>query len=233
LLWQHECLVNAQPPDRIVYDTGGTRAYGEDILRISREYVDIGPNTATVDTHIGWQIQSPLYGILRTSQAWDAFRASLKQPASVPRGLLFVDQRRVQGHPARLVAVELGQAPWLTIYTIQPASLLAGPRVIWSKNQDTNELRRLLDEGSMSTAGGRLYAGQADSVDSAHFTFEIVVNECAGTFDGWLMADDSVAIAIRDADYLDSAKRMRAPRPPTAVEPALESLHHERLSGAK
>jgi hypothetical protein len=44
----------------------------------------------------------------------------------------------------------------------------------------------------------RLYAGQPDPVDSSHFTIPYETTSGRGTIDGWLQADDTVKMQVRD-----------------------------------
>jgi hypothetical protein len=47
-------------------------------------------------------------------------------------------------------------------------------------------------------AGGlRIYAGQADPANSAHFTFDYEYAGRRGTIDGWLQADETVLLEYR------------------------------------
>jgi hypothetical protein len=44
----------------------------------------------------------------------------------------------------------------------------------------------------------RLFAGQPDPNDDSHFTIRYEVDNQPGTIDGWLQADDTIKLQIRD-----------------------------------
>jgi hypothetical protein len=44
----------------------------------------------------------------------------------------------------------------------------------------------------------RLFPGQPDPLDESHFTIPYDAGGVAGTIDGWLEANDTVRLAVRD-----------------------------------
>jgi hypothetical protein len=44
----------------------------------------------------------------------------------------------------------------------------------------------------------RVFPGQPDPLDESHFTIPYDAGGVTGTIDGWLQADDSVRLVVRD-----------------------------------
>jgi hypothetical protein len=79
----------------------------------------------------------------------------------------------------------------LSAYVVRPGSLTASPALSWTRRP---ALTARLAEG----APVLLFAGQQDPADPFHFTFDYQHGDARGVIDGWLRADDTVELAVRD-----------------------------------
>jgi hypothetical protein len=144
---------------------------------------------------------------------WAAFEANLPPPLSVSgadmlyrnkllaRAPVFLHRRQAGSGKERLVVVQLGNAgqggggKWqggvLCCLVIDLATLLDGPRFLWVGGYTPLSP---LDWRSTAT----VYAGHADEKDASHFTIDVDVNWESKTVDGWLQADDTVKLEMRD-----------------------------------
>lgn len=199
LYHQRQCLRYEAPPDQVVYD--------EDPAAVEAMAGRDGYN----------MIPDPSRGRLASAQAyvptcWQRFHAE-------SGATLFLHERHAGAGgtgPARVVAVERPPGGWLPfghpldlqVSVIAPVGLTGTP----SDCQPPYELKRLLR--TLRTSGFpiyiqgppvRFYAGQVDPADLSHFTIRYAIGGQSGTVDGWLQADDTVRIQIRDGPAKDSA----------------------------
>ena len=114
------------------------------------------------------------------------------EPVQAP---LFIHGRRAAtGQPPRVVIVGFD-----------------GPRFVWGDRRpvwvrvikEPGDLRAFaqLDHFNFETDPSlpvRLYAGEPDPADASHFTISYEAGGVPGTIDGWLRADDTVTLQVRD-----------------------------------
>jgi hypothetical protein len=145
-------------------------------------------------------------------------RPGLTAPPAVP---LFVHTRTSKGRPERLVVVEL-DSDGLQGYVIDPGPLWGKPALIWQglvRNigesiPDTlgrakmlhipidlmpgENVRAALDRAVLkyhtTQPPARVYFGQVNPKDAAHFTIRVAISNTEFQFDGQLMPDDTIQI---------------------------------------
>lgn len=112
---------------------------------------------------------------------------------------LFIHGRSAPGCPERLVGV-----------TFDASTFLAGdptPIRVVVDSPPRSMLRGFIGQGMRvglgfpcaATEPLRLFAGQADRLDSSHFTIRYSAGKRHGVIDGWVRSDDSVTLWAHDA----------------------------------
>lgn len=154
-----------------------------------------------------WKLDSRK-ALLWKPKGWGALEGSPKQSGvrllfSTPNGIAFLHGRRSPAGHERLVAV--------LISTQGEEVMLGGMAVIpgtWSEKPvwQADKLRWLRLSQDVERERLRITAGRADPADASHFTIDVRYGTRAGTIDGWLADDDTVALKPRQgwADPLDN-----------------------------
>ena len=194
---QSKCMAFAAPP--------GTIAYTEDPATVARLTggAASGPGWATL-SHNAKVIA---YYLMPASLRYLETRPDVDIPQG--SGPVFLHGRAVPGGGARLVvakvdpmrsyrAVPGGPSVGdhaLDVSVMTPAGLRAGPNV-------TRTLWRP-DGAAVSFGELTFFVGQPDANDESHFTIDYQTPAGRGTIDGWLRADDSVNLVVRDGPLSD------------------------------
>ncbi len=117
-------------------------------------------------------------------------------------GHAFSHVRQADGGSERLVKVSM---PYLQTSGSPALTLEPRLRPIFTPTGVNERLRAIDLSGSDSLRVDlhpadrfRLFVGQPDLKDAAHFTFAYELNAETGTIDGWLMNDDTVKLEPRD-----------------------------------
>ncbi len=183
---QWQCLRYTAPPDQVVYEEDPQAAH----------------KLATLPGYVFNPVPSPSMGVPGppytsfAPKCWENFAAASGLGGG-PR-VVFLHELRSKTGIRRLVQVERGipSLPfpqplglWCTL--IEPAGLRSSPRqagfdvVIYSGP----------GTAALPTSPLRLYAGQPDPADAAHFTINYAINNIPGILDG-RMNDDGTRIEI-------------------------------------
>jgi hypothetical protein len=114
---------------------------------------------------------------------------------------IFVHARRAPGGHERLVVVAFNP-PGFVAGNRTPFTARAIARGGWLRPLSTNfkaEASQLpLEFVTSKDQPLKLYAGQPDPTDEAHFTIDYETPAGHGTIDGWLHRDDTVTLTARD-----------------------------------
>ena len=89
-------------------------------------------------------------------------------------------------------------------------------RAIWELRPNADGDRASAENDLVLPLSGSnicVYFGQADPKDASHFTIKYEIDDQPGTIDGWLQADDTVKLQIRDGPALAAATQPAAPVP--------------------
>ena len=197
---QSQCLAFAPAP--------GTVAYTEDAATIARL-------TGGALSGTGWATMTHNGKPIAYSLAPEALRRVEQTPGvDLPQGTgpVFLHGRRASGGAERLVVVKtdvmrtyrvhgnkdvLGMDHLLNASVMRPATLTSSPSVT----------RTFWNPAAPAPAWGELtlFAGQPDPNDASHFTIDYLTPSGRGTIDGWLQADDTVKLAVRDGPLAQQA----------------------------
>ena len=123
---------------------------------------------------------------------WQRFGELLSPPGPQPAGTVYLHERVSPGGNRRLVAVNLhgpgGRGRQFALpRVVVPGGLFSHPREVPCQES------LLIPEGG----GIRVYAGQSDAQNAAHFTFVIDTDRRQHVVDGWLRDDDTVKLEPR------------------------------------
>ena len=208
---QGPCLTYRLPPDSVVYDERiiePTTPAGlvsrplpaRDAIEWTRDYAADAAGTKARAT---WVVPNPWQTFVRAAAA-DTGIALIVQPT------LFLHARRASpSAPRRLVSVPFSAPPGAAGWT-EFRSAFAGqtpafvahvfPVASWSSDVGWVRSSMHFSPSLADVAAGslRFYAGQPDPADESHFTIDYETPDGRGTIDGWLMADDTVKLEVRD-----------------------------------
>lgn len=124
-------------------------------------------------------------------------------------GVVFLHERTSPNGHRRLVAVYFDDPGFaMTASAITPGGLTVNPIVVSYQFPGTNDLsyfayKYRIDHAQPPNSrtsgplGFRIYLGQADDADPAHFTIPWQLYGRAGTIDGWLQDNDKVRLQCR------------------------------------
>ena len=173
--WEHECLVFRESPDRVVYE--GNEAKAISLLFPPANYIPQGIYHHEVAAY--------------RPEPWHRWMPR----RFIEVGVAFLHGRNTSAGKTRLVAVltntktvveqRSGIMPYVSLRSLVYSGVR--PRLTDSS------LDILCQDG-----GVRLFAGQPDPTDDSHFTIKYEIDDKPGTIDGWLQADDTVKLQIRD-----------------------------------
>jgi hypothetical protein len=165
---QDRCLKHVLPPDRVVLDD--TRQWQ--------------PNSVSPD--------------------WERFYSIFSPPGrSLHQATIFLHEMQRPGGASRLVVVEVSAATQIIgtppevgcdVVVIRPAGLWSRPKLL----HDYFCMPRSATHHALSTQRTfRMFAGQPDPANSAHFTIDYQSDGKNGTIDGWLQSDDTILLESR------------------------------------
>lgn len=179
LRMQARCASFTAPPDRVVYDRD--RARGAQLRAFDPRYATIAGGTAAY-----------------VAAEWADFYAVVSPPGARPAATVFLHERRNSRGERRLIAVTAHpgifanpRGVFLDWYVLRPGTSLTRPKLLHNAESHLALERR---DGDL-----RLFAGQPDPKDVAHFTFDFEQFDYRGTVDGWLRDDDTLVIERRGA----------------------------------
>jgi hypothetical protein len=138
------------------------------------------------------------------SPDWDRFYTIFSPPGGKRDATLLVHELHRPDAPPRLVVLELfGGADFVDsmpppyafdITVIDPAGLWSRPKLV-SNRFWLSPFRMPLPPSPQSPL--RIYAGQLDPANPAHFTIDYEYRGKTGTIDGWLQSDDTILLEPR------------------------------------
>jgi hypothetical protein len=172
-----QCLDYTVAADHVAYEEDAAKAAA--LLRSNEPYA-VGMNSSACFV----------------PRPWSNFYSTWSQSGLLPRGSLFLHERRSRGGGRRLVAVDFQRAQgWagdqLTaiVRVFEPSAGFSWARLL------TNSAQNLSSE-PLEWKRLRIFSGQPDGGDESHFTIGYLADGKAGTIDGWLRADDSVVLEV-------------------------------------
>jgi hypothetical protein len=135
---------------------------------------------------------------------WQMFYALFSPPGGRDDGTIFLHGLQRPDGAGRLVAITVGR-PMLTsirdlaidaidfdVHVIRPGTLWSRPRLCHEQIWRTPFVRPFAGDRQV-----RLFTGQCDPANLAHFTIGYECDGKRGTIDGWLQSDDTILLEPR------------------------------------
>jgi hypothetical protein len=136
------------------------------------------------------------------SPDWDRFYELFSPPGKFYQATVFAHEMHRPGSDSRLVVVDvaptalIGPPPAFQcdIKVIQPGGLWSRPKLLrdYSLTPKATTPRPVSPQPRF-----RIYAGQPDATNPAHFTIDYQCDGKSGTIDGWLQSDDTILLEPR------------------------------------
>jgi hypothetical protein len=186
LLWvQRQCMNHPAPAEQVIYATDPT---DDPFARTEERALKQPPPTYW--TVYERSLPPPVSVVAGTSLS--PFDSSFDCTAPAP---VFLHRRSAVGKE-RLIVMQFGGQilggkahQVVCCRVIQPAGITSGPTLLWEQS--------LIVVGSFEwTATVRMFAGQPDASDPAHFTVPVEVDDKRKIIDGRLQSDDTVKLQL-------------------------------------
>lgn len=187
--WQQQCMAWAIPSGTVVYQEGRGAAAA---ARQADHRLDI-TQAADLFPNDRW---GPFLCATYHPQCWtrfgDALRAASIYTVTPGRSVLFLHERRSPLGNPRLVMVEFCPVGigWLRANVLIPGTKQSPAAA--ALTAVTLSVRRTTERDVIT-----ILAGQADPLDSSHFTLDCTFNEKPYVIDGYLKDDDHVRLKPR------------------------------------
>jgi hypothetical protein len=182
---QQKCMNFTAPPDKVMYE--------EDPVSADKVLTSGGTDYRRVQKQSGVGFQLLVFG------------HRYAMPFGTEDALVFLHERSAKGGTPRLVAIDYVHADAFDEANTKKE------RIFFSNVWDVANGSKLPQRFHMFSNAGvpllaklhkgqklRLYAGQPDDDDPSHFTIRYEVEHQSGMIDGWLQADDTVKLQVRD-----------------------------------
>jgi hypothetical protein len=152
---------------------------------------------ATPPDHVAFDTSSTR----SSSGEWRMFYGLFSPPGGRDDGTIFLHELHRPDGAGRLVALTVGR-PMLTsfrdlaidfdVHVIRPGTLWRYPRLCHEQTWRTPFVRPFAGDRQV-----RLFTGQRDPANLAHFTIGYDCDGKRGTIDGWLQGDDTILLEPR------------------------------------
>jgi hypothetical protein len=179
LLAVQRTAMNYSPAaDHVVYETDPQQA--KQLMRNPGDYLAGGSGVPVIEFATPWR---------------DFYRLA-QPPGRKPAAVLFLHERRTPAGKRRLVAIDtLGSdsdGPLVFRSAVfRPGDALASAGLLTTKNS------RQPDADDRARQIVRIFAGQCDTHDPAHFTIAYQTRSRREIVDGWLLESDQVVLELR------------------------------------